>query len=135
MNWTDIIICLITALLTGGGLTAIRTSGEKKIAAKISNLADITKEYLKVADLKDKVIEDLRKEKEALSEKVDELYQLEADKRELIDQLNTRVAVLTILRCNTTRCADRKPPFGSKINDTFLTSEIKTEDNAVNKKL
>lgn len=35
--------------------------------------------------------------------------------RQELDDKNTRIAVLTLLRCRKYKCIDREPPYGSEI--------------------
>lgn len=106
MNWTEIIRQLIE---TGGIVSVLAfflTSTEKKANAQLVNMQ---KMYDNLQNLYDK----LQARFDIETDKVGKLYDQLAEKNEQLDKANTRVAVNEILRCDETKCGNRKPPLGA----------------------
>lgn len=114
MDWTQIIIALISAVL-GGGLVKIFTTKETKEGMSLDNMQ-------KVLDAKDRIIEEridrckeLKNELDKKDLKIDELHKVNASLRHKLDDANTKAAVADVMRCDVTKCINRIPPFGSSL--------------------
>lgn len=106
MNWTEIITQLIETGGIVGVLAFFLTSTEKKANAQLVNMQRM---YDNLQGLYDK----LQARYDVETDKVGKLYDQLAEKNEQLDKANTRVAVNEILRCDETKCGDRKPPLGA----------------------
>lgn len=123
MDWTQIIIALISAVL-GGGAVKIFTTKETKEGMSLENMQ-------KVLDAKDKIIEErierckeLKLELDKKDMKIDELHKINANLRHKLDDANTRTAVAEVMRCDVAKCINRIPPFGSSLK---MAEQIKED--------
>lgn len=123
MDWTQILIALISAVL-GGGLVKIFTTKETKEGMSLDNMQ-------KVLDAKDRIIEEriercreLKLEIDKKDLKIDELHKINANLRHKLDDANTKAAVAEVMRCDVTKCVNRVPPFGSSLK---MAEEINEE--------
>lgn len=123
MDWTQIIVALIGAVL-GGGLVKILTTKETKEGMSLENMQ-------KVLDAKDKIIEEriercreLKLELDKKDLKIDEQHKIIANLRHELDEANTKAAVAEVMRCDATKCVTRVPPFGSSLK---MAEEINEE--------
>lgn len=112
MDWSGIITALIAALVPTGGLTALVTMRDKKTAAFIENTKEINDHWKGIAEERtnraQELKADLDKKEQVIQEQWKEISQL----RNELDDARTQKAVAEILKCETTSCIDRKPPFG-----------------------
>lgn len=127
MDWTNIIIAVISAL-GGGGLAVLFTRKETKEGMSLDNMQ-------KVLDAKDRIIEEreerckeLKNDLDKKDAKIDELHKMNATLRHRLDDANTKAAVADVMRCDITKCTNRRPPFGSnhRVAEDFI--EIKQEN-------
>ena len=109
------IIQLISLLLGGGGLIALFLITERKTKAQMENTAQAIAEWQKIVERSHK---DLEEEKTRAKEFQD-LYMVQFDintkLRKELDEKNTKIAVLSLLRCRKLKCVDREPPYGSEV--------------------
>lgn len=124
----DSIIQLITVLLGSGGLIAIFLVSEKKTAAMLENIAKANEEWKKIIDRQTEENKTLRSENATLQEKYHQQFDINTALRQEIDTKNTKIAVLSLLRCKKFRCIDREPPYGSGVVDLSDNDPTKTED-------
>lgn len=127
MDWTNIIIAVISAL-GGGGLAVLFTRKETKEGMSLDNMQ-------KVLDAKDRIIEEreerckeLKNDLDKKDAKIDELHKMNATLRHRLDDANTKAAVAEVMRCDITKCTNRRPPFGSnhRVAEEFI--ETKNEN-------
>lgn len=127
MDWTNIIIAVISAL-GGGGLAVLFTRKETKEGLSLDNMQ-------KVLDAKDRIIEEreerckeLKNDLDKKDAKIDELHKMNATLRHRLDDANTKAAVAEVMRCDITKCTNRRPPFGSNhgVAEDFI--ETKAEN-------
>ena len=111
----DSIIQLITVLLGSGGLIAIFLVSEKKTAAMLENIAKANEEWKKIIDRQTEENNTLRSENATLQEKYHQQFDINTALRQEIDTKNTKIAVLSLLRCRKLKCIDREPPYGSEV--------------------
>ena len=109
------IIQLISLLLGGGGLIALFLITERKTKAQMENTAQAIAEWQKIVE---RSHQDLEEAKERAKEFQD-LYLVQFDintkLRKELDEKNTKIAVLSLLRCRKLKCIDREPPYGSEV--------------------
>ena len=123
----DSIIQLITVLLGSGGLIAIFLVSEKKTAAMLENIAKANEEWKKIIDRQTEENNTLRSENATLQEKYHQQFDINTALRQEIDTKNTKIAVLSLLRCKKLRCIDRDPPYGSGVVDLSDHDPSKSE--------
>ena len=109
------IIQLISLLLGGGGLIALFLITERKTKAQMENTAKAIAEWQKIVE---RSHQDLKEAKERAKE-LQDLYLVQFDintkLRKELDEKNTKIAVLSLLRCRKLKCIDREPPYGSEL--------------------
>ena len=109
------IIQLISLLLGGGGLIALFLITERKTKAQMENTAQAIAEWQKIVEHSH---QDLKEAKERAKE-LQDLYLVQFDintkLRKELDEKNTKIAVLSLLRCRKLKCIDREPPYGSEV--------------------
>ena len=109
------IIQLISLLLGGGGLVALFLITERKTKAQMENTAQAIAEWQKIVE---RSHQDLKEAKE-LAKELQDLYLVQFDintkLRKELDEKNTKIAVLSLLRCRKLKCIDREPPYGSEV--------------------
>ena len=109
------IIQLISLLLGGGGLVALFLITERKTKAQMENTAQAIAEWQKIVE---RSHQDLKETKERAKE-LQDLYLVQFDintkLRKELDEKNTKIAVLSLLRCRKLKCIDREPPYGSEV--------------------
>ena len=109
------IIQLISLLLGGGGLVALFLITERKTKAQMENTAQAIAEWQKIVE---RSHQDLKEAKER-AEELQDLYLVQFDintkLRKELDEKNTKIAVLSLLRCRKLKCIDREPPYGSEV--------------------
>ena len=109
------IIQLISLLLGGGGLIALFLITERKTKAQMENTAQAIAEWQNIVE---RSHQDLKEAKERAKE-LQDLYLVQFDintkLRKELDEKNTKIAVLSLLRCRKLKCIDREPPYGSEV--------------------
>ena len=109
------IIQLISLLLGGGGLITLFLITERKTKAQMENTAQAIAEWQKIVERNH---QDLKEAKERAKE-LQDLYLVQFDintkLRKELDEKNTKIAVLSLLRCRKLKCIDREPPYGSEV--------------------
>ena len=109
------IIQLISLLLGGGGLIALFLLTERKTKAQMENTAQAIAEWQKIVE---RSHQDLKEATERAKE-LQDLYLVQFDintkLRKELDEKNTKIAVLSLLRCRKLKCIDREPPYGSEV--------------------
>ena len=109
------IIQLISLLLGGGGLITLFLITERKTKAQMENTAQAIAEWQKIVEHSH---QDLKEAKERAKE-LQDLYLVQFDintkLRKELDEKNTKIAVLSLLRCRKLKCIDREPPYGSEV--------------------
>ena len=109
------ILQLISLLLGGGGLIALFLITDRKTKAQMENTAQAIAEWQKIVE---RSHQDLKEAKERAKE-LQDLYLVQFDintkLRKELDEKNTKIAVLSLLRCRKLKCIDREPPYGSEV--------------------
>lgn len=109
------IIQIISLLLGGSGLVALFLITERKTKAQMENTAQAIAEWQKIVEHSH---QDLKEAKERAKE-LQDMYLVQFDintkLRKELDEKNTKIAVLSLLRCRKLKCIDREPPYGSEV--------------------
>ena len=109
------IIQIISLLLGGSGLVALFLITERKTKAQMENTAQAIAEWQKIVE---RSHQDLKEAKQRAKE-LQDLYLVQFDintkLRKELDEKNTKIAVLSLLRCRKLKCIDREPPYGSEV--------------------
>lgn len=113
MDWTAIIITILTLLISNGGLVTLVTLREKKNAAFLDNISKLIDQWQEVANDRKLRADELKSDLDRKDAKIDSLYAEIAKLRGELDHTRTSEAVARMLKCENTACLDRKPPFGS----------------------
>ena len=132
MDWTTIIITILTLLISNGGLVTLVTLREKKNAAFLDNISKLIDQWQEVANDRKLRADELKADLDRKDAKIDSLYAEIAKLRGELDHTRTSEAVARMLKCENTACLDRKPPFGSveiKIDKTVNKRNILPSTN------
>ena len=113
MDWTTIIITILTLLISNGGLVTLVTLREKKNAAFLDNISKLIDQWQEVANDRKLRADELKSDLDRKDAKIDSLYAEIAKLHGELDHTRTSEAVARMLKCENTACLDRKPPFGS----------------------
>lgn len=88
---------------------------ERKTKAQMENTAQAIAEWQKIVE---RSHQDLKEAKERAKE-LQDLYLVQFDintkLRKELDEKNTKIAVLSLLRCRKLKCIDRELPYGSEV--------------------
>ena len=88
---------------------------ERKTKAQMENTAQAIAEWQKIVE---RSHQDLKEAKERAKE-LQDLYLVQFDintkLRKELDEKNTKIAVLSLLRCRKLKCIDREPHYGSEV--------------------
>lgn len=109
MNYTDIIVAIITALSTGGVLSAFMNRKQRKIMDRID--ADS-----KVSDQWHDIFESEKQNRIEVQQRLNYMYNENTQLRVALDKANSKAIALSILRCGRINCDLREPPFGNMVD-------------------
>lgn len=107
MDWTTIILAVVSALLSGGGIASVFYFREDKQAKQLQNEATASAQWRELYEKSETKCEDQ-------SRKIEALYKENKLLRDENNGITTQNAVLKLYKCNKIGCIDREPPFGSK---------------------
>lgn len=122
MDWSNIIIAVISAVLSGGGVATLLMLKENKQAKRVDN-------ELKFSDGLQLRIKHLEGQLDKKDLKIDELYTEKDALRNECDRLSTENAVLRVYKCIKVECGVRQPPFGSFNPDTIVPFNPHRDDD------
>lgn len=111
----DNIIQLISLLLGGGGLIALFLITERKTKAQMENTAQAIAEWQKIVERSHKDLEEAKERAKELQDLYLIQFDINTKLRQELDEKNTKIAVLSLLRCRKIKCIDREPPYGSEV--------------------
>ena len=109
------IIQLISLLLGGGGLIALFLITERKTKAQMENTAQAIAEWQKIVERSHQDLEEAKKRAKELQDLYLVQFDINTKLRKELDEKNTKIAVLSLLRCRKLKCIDREPPYGSEV--------------------
>lgn len=127
MDWTSIIVAVISALGTGGLLGAIYLRKEKKRQAQLQNQGLNLENQNKIIEQWKEFTETEKKELENAKQERDELLKENRVLRDKCDNLSTLVAKLEIFRCKKIGCIERQPPFATPLGEGENETELRYE--------
>lgn len=113
MDWSNIIIAIISAVLSGGGVATLLMLKENKQSKRVDN-------DLKFSEGLQERIKHLEEQLEKKDEKIETLYSEKDELRNDNDRLSTENAVLRVYKCVKVGCIEREPPFGAFNPDTIV---------------
>ena len=109
------IIQLISLLLGGGGLVALFLITERKTKAQMENTAQAIAEWQKIVERSHQDLEEAKERAKELQDLYLVQFDINTKLRKELDEKNTKIAVLSLLRCRKLKCIDREPPYGSEV--------------------
>ena len=109
------IIQLISLLLGGGGLIALFLITERKTKAQMENTAQAISEWQKIVERSHQDLEEAKERAKELQDLYLVQFDINTKLRKELDEKNTKIAVLSLLRCRKLKCIDREPPYGSEV--------------------
>ena len=109
------IIQLISLLLGGGGLVALFLITERKTKAQMENTAQAIAEWQKIVERSHQDLEEAKERAKELQDLYLVQFDINTKLRQELDEKNTKIAVLSLLRCRKLKCIDREPPYGSEL--------------------
>ena len=109
------IIQLISLLLGGGGLIALFLITERKTTAQMENTAQAIAEWQKIVERSHQDLEEAKERAKELQDLYLVQFDINTKLRKELDEKNTKIAVLSLLRCRKLKCIDREPPYGSEV--------------------
>lgn len=113
MDWTSIIITVLTVLISNGGIVTIATLREKKTSAFLDNVSKLMEEWKQIAEERKNRAIELKGDLDKKDDKIDSIYAELSKVRNDLDHARTDAAVSKTLKCEVTGCTGRIPPFGS----------------------
>ena len=109
------IIQLISLLLGGGGLVALFLITERKTKAQMETTAQAISEWQKIVERSHQDLEEAKERAKELQDLYLVQFDINTKLRKELDEKNTKIAVLSLLRCRKLKCIDREPPYGSEV--------------------
>lgn len=109
------IIQLISLLLGGGGLVALFLITERKTKAQMENTAQAIAEWQKIVERSHQDLEEAKERAKELQDLYLVQFDINTKLRKELDEKNTKIAVLSLLRCRKLKCIEREPPYGSEV--------------------
>ena len=109
------IIQLISLLLGGGGLIALFLITERKTKAQMENTAQAIAEWQKIVEHSHQDLEEAKERAKELQDLYLVQFDINTKLRKELDEKNTKIAVLSLLRCRKLKCIEREPPYGSEV--------------------
>lgn len=112
MNWTQIIITLITS----GAFIGLFTIRERKTELMLNNASKLNDGWMQLANERQEMLKEKDKKLDEKDEKIDEQYRISSSLRHKLDDANTRAAVAELMICDKVGCGDRNPPLGTHMH-------------------
>lgn len=135
MDWSHI-IDIITLLTVGGGLYALVTIQDKRMALMLDNIKAMLESSSKTNEawenLAKQKLEDIAKLEERCDkkdQKIEDLYKEIGGLRTSLDKSRTARATAEMLKCSIVACTKRVPPFGELPEIVKSLSDDKYESN------
>ena len=109
------IIQIISLLLGGSGLVALFLITERKTKAQMENTAQAIAEWQKIVEHSHQDLKEAKERAKGLQDLYLVQFDINTKLRKELDEKNTKIAVLSLLRCRKLKCIDREPPYGSEV--------------------
>ena len=113
MDWTQIIVNVISLLIPTGGIVAIITAREKKTEMALNNMNKINEQWEGFAAKEEDRRKELKADIDKKDNKIDELHREISRLRNELDNERTERAKADLMKCVRVKCIDRHPPFAS----------------------
>ena len=111
MDWTQIIVNVISLLIPTGGIVAIITAREKKTEMALNNMNKINEQWEGFATKEEDRRKELKADIDKKDNKIDELHREISRLRNELDNERTERAKADLMKCLKIKCVDRHPPF------------------------
>lgn len=115
MDWTQILIILVTTLIPTGGFLGIFTIREKKTGMMLENASKLNDGWTQLANERQEMIRERDAKLDRKDAKIDDLYNAISELRHELDDARTMAAVAGVMKCDLASCTKRRPPFGSVV--------------------
>lgn len=106
MDWTTIIVALISALVSSSGIAGVIFFRENKRARQLENETTASAQWRELYEKSEAKVE-------SQGNKIESLYKENGYLRDQNNSLTTQKAVLVMYKCEVLECANRRPPFGT----------------------
>ena len=116
MDWTQIIVNVISLLIPTGGIVAIITAREKKTEMALNNMNKINEQWEGFAAKEEDRRKELKADIDKKDDKIDELHREISRLRNELDNERTERAKADLMKCISIKCVDRHPPFAQSSN-------------------
>ena len=116
MDWTQIIVNVISLLIPTGGIVAIITAREKKTEMALNNMNKINEQWEGFATKEEDRRKELKADIDKKDDKIDELHREISRLRNELDNERTERAKADLMKCVRIKCVDRHPPFALSSN-------------------
>lgn len=117
MDWTQIIVNVISLLIPTGGIVAIITAREKKTEMALNNMNKINEQWEGFATKEEDRRKELKADLDRKDDKIDELHREISRLRNELDNERTERAKADLMKCIRIKCVDRHPPFASNTRE------------------
>ena len=88
---------------------------ERKTKAQMENTAQAIVEWQKIVERSHQDLEEAKERAKELQDLYLVQFDINTKLRKELDEKNTLIAVLSLLRCRKLKCIDREPPYGSEV--------------------
>ena len=88
---------------------------ERKTKAQMENTAQAIVEWQKIVERSHQDLEEAKERSKELQDLYLVQFDINTKLRKELDEKNTKIAVLSLLRCRKLKCIDREPPYGSEV--------------------
>ena len=119
IEWTTIIVTLISSAIGAGAITSLVTMREKKKGKQLENKEkeEEVKEkndsrWSKLCDELQDQIDKLNTRCDSKDERIMELEDQKSMLQQKLDEANTNFVKANLLKCSKLACVDRRPPLG-----------------------
>jgi predicted RNase H-like nuclease (RuvC/YqgF family) len=126
IEWTTILVTLISSAIGAGAITSLVTMREKKKGKQLENKEKDIENKDKEQEVHLKLINELQEQIDKLNERLDkkdallqEKDDIIADLRAKLDSVRTKCSLATVMRCESISCKDRIPPISQALTGTF----------------
>lgn len=109
IDWNGVIVGVVSALVSGGGIAGIFYFRENKRAKQLDNETTASAQWRELYEKSEIKVD-------SQSKKIDAQYKESNYLRDQNNNITTQNAVLKMYKCETLGCTNRQPPFGSQIN-------------------
>ena len=112
MDWTQIVITILSLLIPTGGIVAIFTAREKKTEMALNNMNKINEQWAAFSTKEEERRKELKEDIDKKDKKIDGQYREISRLRNELDNERTERAKAEMMKCLRIKCVERHPPFG-----------------------